>query len=165
MKKRLLTTTLVFYSICMMWAQEASFTAIVNMDSVLIGNYIEVTFKADNIANAKIEVPDFVGFHLINGPNIASSMQVINGDVTQSVSNTYWLEPKEVGQYFISPAQVRSGEELLETQPIEINVYHNPDGIVQKAPRKETDSSWFSWPDQNATPKLPKKKKRKTYRM
>ncbi len=167
MKKGLLTMTLVLCSAFILLGQDAVFSAKVNMDSVLIGNYIEVTFKVENVSNAKIEAPNFRGFKVVGGPNYSSSMQVINGDMTQSVSNTYWLEPTEVGQYFIEPASVSNGEELLETPPIEINVYHNPDNIVQNAPQQQQDDFWFSWPDRKATPKKKKKvkKKRKTYRL
>ncbi|MFT4667853.1 MAG: hypothetical protein ACI8YQ_004656 [Polaribacter sp.] len=167
MKKGLITTTLILCSVFILFGQGAVFTAKVNMDSVLIGNYIEVTFKVENVANAKIEAPAFIGFKVVSGPSYSSSTQVINGDMTQSVSNSYWLEPMEVGQYFISPASVRDGEELLETVPVEINVYHNPDGVVQSAPQKQQDDFWFSWPDRKVepTPKKKAKKKRKTYRM
>ncbi|MFK7806799.1 MAG: BatD family protein [Saprospiraceae bacterium] len=168
MKKELLTIALVICSIFMLSGQEAKFTAKVNMDSVLLGNAIEVTFKVENLSNAKIEAPAFEGFNVVSGPSYSTSMQVINGDMTQSASNTYWLEPKDVGQFYIMPAQVESGNTLLETQPIEINVYHNPDGIVQ-TPKKEkiADDFWFQWPDRSAKPEPKKKtkKKRKTYRL
>jgi len=168
MKKRTFIFVLVCCSVFTLLGQEAKFTAKVNMDSVLLGNYIEITFKVENVASAKIEVPNFDGFKVVSGPSYSSSMQVINGDMTQSISNTYWLEPTEVGQYFIEPAQVKNGEEVLETAPIEINIYHNPDGIVQEVPQQQSQSDfWFSWPERRADPKPKKKvkKKRKTYRL
>jgi BatD DUF11 like domain len=168
-QKKLLSITLAFCSVYILLGQKPIFTATVNLDSVLLGNYIEVTFQVENVANAKIETPNFEGFNLVGGPNFSSSMQVINGDVTQKVSQSYWLEPQDVGQYFIPPAQVKNGEEWLQTEAIEINVYHNPDGIVQEAPKrkKEREDFGFQWPERQA-PKLPQdkpKKRRKTYRM
>jgi len=147
MKKRLSIIALIFCSSFILFGQKATLTAKVSMDSVLLGNHIEVTFQVENVSNAKIQTPDFQDFHVVGGPSYSSSMQVINGDMTQSVSNTYLLEPKDVGQFYIGPAQVDSGEELLETAPIEINVYHNPDGVVQTPPQKKRDDFWFQWPD------------------
>jgi BatD DUF11 like domain len=169
MKKSILSITLVCCSVYILLGQQPIFTATVNLDSVLLGNYIEVTFQVENVANAKIEAPNFDGFNVVSGPNFSSSMQVINGDVTQKVSQSYWLEPKDVGQYFIPPAQVKNGEEWLQTEAIEINVFHNPDGIVQEAPKRnrEREDFWFQWPERQAPapPQEKPKKKRKTYRI
>ena len=165
MKKALLTTTLTLCSVFILLGQSPAFTAEVSIDSVLMGNYIEVTFKVENVANARIVPPDFSDFKVVGGPNVSSSMQVINGDVTQSVANTFWLEPKDVGQFYIGSAQVEHEGALLETAPIEINVYHNPDGVVQTPKQKKSDDFWMEWPDRNMEPKPKVKKKRKTYRL
>ena len=158
MKKRLLIFGFVLCSVFILLGQEPIFRAKVNLDSVLLGNHLEVSFIVENVANARVEAPSFEGFSIVGGPNYASSMSMINGDVTQSVIHTYWLEPKDVGQYYIGSAQVNAGDTVLETSPIEINVYHNPDGVVQKPQKDRAGESFFQWSD--PTP-LPKKKPKK----
>ena len=144
--------------------QAPAFTVKVDLDSVLLGNYVEVTFTVEQVPNARIEAPSFEGFRVVSGPNYASSMQMINGEVTQSVSTSYWLEPKDVGQYFVGVAQVDTGDEMLETTPVEINVFHNPDGVEQRPLKERSSDGWFDW-----SPPQPKKakpkKKRKVYRI
>ena len=153
---------MVFCSFFISWGQEAAFTATVSLDSVLLGNFIEVTFTAKNIPNAKIEPPAFEGFDLVSGPNYSSYTQIINGQTTQTLSYSYILKPKDIGQYFIAPAYTQKGEETFSTAPIEINVYPNPDNIVQKPPKKK-NTKWlnFGWSEEFPSIKKPKKKKKK----
>ena len=166
MKKKMLSISIFLCSVFILLAQEPIVTAKVNLDSVLLGNKISVRFVIENVPNAELEAPDFVGFNLAGGPNYASSMSMINGDVTQSVTYTYWLEPKDVGQIWIPSAQVKIGDKIIESEPIEINVYHNPDGIIQKPSRERRMDSWFSWPEREVIPKKKDgKKKRKVYRI
>lgn len=74
---------------------------------------------------------------------MSSSFSMINGEVTQSASYTYYLEPKDIGNYYIQPASIAVGEALLETDPLEILVVPNPEGIKQAQPREESMSNFF----------------------
>lgn len=113
-------------------AQEgARFTVEVSTDSILFGNYFKVTFSLENAKGGEFSAPDFSEFHVVSGPNQASSMSIVNGEVTQSISYAYYLEPKDIGNFYIEPASVAVGNEIMETQPIEIMVVPNPEGIKQ----------------------------------
>ena len=111
--------------------EETRFTVEVSTDSILFGNYFKVTFTLENAKDAEFSGPDFSEFQVISGPNMASSMSIINGTVTQSVSYSYYLEPKEVGNFYILPASVDLNGRMLETQPLEVMVVPNPEGIKQ----------------------------------
>lgn len=118
-------------------AQEgARFTVEVSTDSILFGNYFKVTFTLENAQGGDFSAPDFSEFYVVSGPNQASSMSIVNGEVTQSVSYAYYLEPKEIGNYYILPASIDIGDQMLETQPIEVLVVPNPEGIKQRPERK-----------------------------
>ena len=108
-------------------------------DSVLLGNYIEVTFKLENAKGNQFEAPAFVGFDIVGGPNQSSSISIVNGATTQSVAYSYYLQPKEVGSYFIEPAFIEADGKTLGTEPIEILVADNPDGIIQSPKKKSRD--------------------------
>jgi len=164
------------------YAQEAKFTVTVSNDSVLLGNYIEVTFSLENAVMEEFQAPVFEGFRIISGPNQSSSFSMMNGKVTQSASYSYYLEPKDIGNYYIAPAFVITEESTLETAPIEILVAPNPDGIIQN-PQSKQDvfggdffgrNDFFSRDflnreglEETSPPKPIKKpkKKRKTYKL
>ncbi len=149
----------------------------VSRDSILLGNSFEVTFTLKNGHGSKLPNMTFKDFDVIMGPSSMTSTSVINGAVSSSSSISYVLRPSEVGQYFIDPITVEVDNQYLETIPMEINVYPNPEGIIQEA-QKKRDASFdffFSNPfDELKEFEMPipipgkakkKKKKRKTTRL
>ena len=170
-----------------MQAQESSpkFTVNISMDSVLLGNYFEVKYMLENGSADNFVAPNFENFNVIGGPNTSTSMSFMNGAMSQSISYTYYLEPRDVGSFFIQPASVETSGEFLETVPMEILVVPNPDGITQTPKQRNNPrNSFFQdfWdmqqPDfeqifpeemmpKNMPPReeKPKKKKRKTVKI
>jgi hypothetical protein len=129
-----------------------------------------VRFSVQNAKATDFCAPDFEGIVVVSGPNMSSSFSMINGEVTQSASYSYYLEPVDIGNYYIAPASVQIEEGILETQPLEVIVLANPDGIIQQ-PKEQggvrTDI-FRNFPPQRDNTPLPtekKKKKRKTYKM
>lgn len=123
---------LLFTFLCLVTAlaQERGFHTRVSTDTLLMGNYLEVTFTLEN-TTGKIEPPSFESFDLVNGPAQSSSVSIINGSMTQHHSYTYILQAKGEGIFLIEPAFAFVGEEMLKTEPIHIVVLPNPDGIIQ----------------------------------
>ncbi len=111
-------------------AQQQEFKVELSSDSVLLGNYVEVSFIALNI-DGDFQVPEFQGMKLVGGPNQSSSMSSINGDVKKQTNYSYFLEPIEVGEYFIPPASLKAETQVWETEPIKLYVLDNPEGIIQ----------------------------------
>ncbi len=123
------------------------FTVQVSTDSILMGNYFEVKFTLENANGQNFEAPDFNDhFKVVSGPNFSTSMSMVNGDMTQSMTITYYLEPRDIGSFYILPASVVASGETLETAPLEVLVVPNPDGIKQNQPRR-MDSFQFNWGD------------------
>jgi len=116
---------------------EPHFSIEVSNTEVLLGNYIEVTFILKNAKGQKFEAPNFKNFDIVGGPNQSSSFSMMNGKTTQSISYTYYLQPKEIGNFYLEPAFIEADGLTMETQPIEILVLENPDGIIQK-PKQQT---------------------------
>lgn len=130
------------------------FTVKVSMDSILFGNYFQVVFSLENAKGEDFQAPAFEEFQVVSGPNFSSSFSMINGDVTQSVSYTFYLEPKEIGNYYIEPASIKVEEKILETDPIEILVVPNPEGIKQTPPtQNRMNDLWQGFGD-NQMPSL-----------
>jgi hypothetical protein len=155
MKKSIFLFFTLFLSYQMGFAQEnAQFSVKVSMDSILYGNYFQVVFTLKNAKGEGFQAPAFEDFHVKSGPNMSSSFSMINGEVTQSAAYTYYLEPKDVGNYYIQPASIAVGEMLLETDPLEILVVPNPEGLKQAPPREEGMSNFFRGFGEDRMPNL-----------
>jgi len=178
MKSIFLTLFSLFISFTLLAQEGATFKVEVSTDSVLLGNYVEVTFTLENASMEDFQVPTFEGFRIVSGPNQSSSFSMMNGKVSQKASYSYYLEPKDIGNYYIPPATVSTGEQVLETMPVEILVAPNPDGIIQnQQPKRESFGSdffgrndffsrdFFGTPPAQQAPKKKAKKKRKTYKL
>ena len=163
MKKLLYTIAFSFVISLAFAQQEASFRIEVSSDSVLLGNYFEVKFILENASGSQFEPPSFDGFSLVGGPNQSSSFSMVNGKVSQSMAYSFYLEPNDIGNYFIEAAYVKVGNEILETTPRMILVVANPDEIYQPPQAKYKDKP-DPFYEVTPTPKK-SKKKRKVYKL
>ena len=162
--KKLLYTIVFSFVISLTFAQqESSFRVEVSSDSILLGNYFEVKFILENDSGSQFEPPTFEGFNVVGGPNQSSSFSMVNGKVSQSMSYSYYLEPKDIGNYYIEPANVKVGNEVLETEPKLILVLANPDEIYQ-SPRSTEREEISPYYEPSPQPKK-SKKKRKVYKL
>ncbi len=150
-----------------------SFVIETSSDSVLVGNYIIISFTAENL-DGQFEAPDFDGMQVLSGPNVSNSIQIINGDKSTKATYTYHVQPPDVGIYTISPAYIVDEESTLETIPLVINVYPNPENII--TPPKSSANEFFFNFDQFSpfgnrddihkvpTPPIPPKKPKRKYK-
>ncbi len=162
--------------------ENQSFEVIVSTDSLLMDNMLKVTFKLENANGDDFQAPDFMGFRVVSGPNTSHMTSIVNGHVSRTISYSYYLEPLEVGNFYIAPAAIKIDDAYLETMPKEIMVVPNPDGIKQPIEENRRSNLGFfdDWPsfDQRMVPSPPpptpntptppnkkKKKKKKTVRI
>ncbi|MCB0665234.1 MAG: BatD family protein [Saprospiraceae bacterium] len=140
-----------------------SFEVKVSVDSILLGNYLEIQFTAQNITG-EFEAPQLEDFEIVGGPNQSTSMSMINGETSQSASYSYFIKPKTTGVLHIEPAYFHSSDDQsYETPPIDIYCLPNPEGIVQNSRiEKQKEQLHFGgFPFFDRTPAKPKKKKLK----
>ena len=123
--------------------KEATLTVKISSDSILLGNYFEVKFMVENASVDNFEAPTFEGFTVVSGPNQSSSMMISNGVVKQSIAYSYYIEPQDVGYYFIEPAYVETDKGPLASIPVEVLVVANPDGITQQ-PQGNSRNNFFN---------------------
>ena len=116
-----------------------SISASVSSDSILIGNTIKLTIKIEN-SESQLETPAFENISIVGGPNYSNSVQIINRHRTSTQSISYYLKPEIEGQLFIPPVSITDNNQILETSAIELNVYPNPDGIINNI---EPEGSFF----------------------
>lgn len=111
--------------------QNATFTVAVSTDSVLLGNRLMVSFSLQNAQGEDFAFPPFEGLVKVSGPNVSSQTNIVNGRISQRVTYTFYLDAHEVGDYYIEPASVKVGDTYLESDPVLVRVFPNPDGIIQ----------------------------------
>lgn len=122
-------------------AYNQSFKASISSDSILLGNYIELSFSAKDI-DGTFESPDLSQLIIRSGPNTSQSVQIMNGNSSSSRTWTYMIEPTETGEIVIPPSYLVTTDETYETQPIILNVYPNPEGIITP-PKTQSGFSFF----------------------
>ena len=131
-KKSLLFTTLLFLGGMAIGQSNPSFSVRISSDSILLGNAFQVSFTLENAEGVNFQAPDWsLYFDVVSGPNQSTSMSFMNGQMSRSVTYTYYLKPRDLGNFYIEPASIETPESILETDPLEVLVVPNPDGIQQ----------------------------------
>jgi hypothetical protein len=122
---RLAALFLFFLGVSSALAEEASFEASVDKNPVGFGDQVTLSLVLKNAGaggGKGLQLPDLSKFHIMSGPNQASSMQFINGVVSSSVTYSYILQPKEMGKFTIGPASIDAGGKTYKTAPIVLEV-------------------------------------------
>lgn len=107
----------------LLWAQ--SFVASVSASKVGENDRFEVTFTfegKDINAVKNFLPPSFRDFRVLSGPNQSTSMQIINGVSSSSLSLSYILLPHATGAYTIESASIQYNGQTYKTDPIKITV-------------------------------------------
>ncbi len=141
-------------------AQEAEFRVELSHDTLLLGNYVELRFTVENV-QGKFSPPDLSGFKLLTGPNQSSSYSIINGQVKQSSSYTYFIEPQAEGSYVIGPATLKTPNKEMQTPEVTLIVQPNPDQLIQNPAGR------LKYQDQDlkTRPSPTQQNRKKTYRL
>ena len=106
-------------------AQETSFRAQVDRASVGMGEQFTLTLVLTNPGRAggqNLQLPNLGKFFILSGPNQSSSVQIINGAMSSTVTYSYALQPREVGRQTIGAATIEVGGTVLRTEPVDIDV-------------------------------------------
>ena len=108
-------------------------------DTVAIGKPFKVTFTLEN-AKGEIDVPEFFGLKVVGGPNQSTSVSIVNGDMTQTMSISYSLLAEEEGQWVIERATVEIEGTYIETVPT--TIVSNMTGPLNP-PKMDKEDDWF----------------------
>ena len=134
----------------------------VSSDTIGLNNTLEVAITVENAKVKRFNPPNFQGFR-VEGPSTSTSMSIVNGDMTQSATYTFYLKPTEKGTMTIGSASVDTEGGVLKTDEHEIIVVENFDPEIK--PQKRRQSIWDDNPFfQRQTipePRVQEKKKKK----
>ncbi|MBK8502022.1 MAG: BatD family protein [Saprospiraceae bacterium] len=161
--KSLITAMIVGMIPLVLLAQDGevqSFEVKISTDTILLGNFMEVRFVAQNLEGT-FEPPKFTDFDVVGGPNQSTSMSIVNGHTSQTASFSYFIKPRNTGLLHIEPAYYLNGSESNhETQPHEVTSLPNPNGVVQESRIEEGNQqlNFDAFPFFKEAPAAPKRK-------
>jgi len=103
-----------------------SFHASVNTTTVALNDKFEVSFTFEGHETNSIKnfsAPDLnKDFLALSGPSQSTSMQIINGAVSGSISYSYYIQPRNLGEYTIGYAKILYKDQEFRSEPIKIKV-------------------------------------------
>jgi hypothetical protein len=116
-------------------AQTGTFTISADRTTVGTGDRFEVSFtvSGSDVNSVKgFRAPNFSPFVVLSGPNQSTNMQFINGQMSGSVTYTYYLYARQTGKFSIAAASVEYKGTTLQTQPLQIEVVQGKPQTQQK---------------------------------
>lgn len=112
----------------------------VSYDTLYIGNLLAIQFHMKDW-EGEIKYADFGDFALAGGPQISSSVRVVQGERTSEKSLMYYLKsPDTPGTYTIPSQRLEGKEEEVYSDEITIVVVENPENIQQNPVIKKNDN-------------------------
>ncbi len=90
--------------------------------SVPLNSNFQLSYTVENGNATSIKPPTLNDFQLLGGPNTSTSMQWVNGNVTQSVTYSYILRPKKEGNFKISKGSVVVSGTNMESNELTVQV-------------------------------------------
>lgn len=87
-----------------------------------INQGLQLSFTLENANGNNLKLPAMPDFQLISGPNTSTSMQWVNGNVSQSVTYTYVYKPKKEGTFKIGKASVQVSGTTMESNELTVEV-------------------------------------------
>lgn len=102
-----------------------TFTATVDNNTVPENDrfQLEFTFEGKNLNALKnFNPPNLKDFRILSGPNQSTSMQIINGVSSSSLTLSYLLMPNTTGSFTIGSASIQYDGQTYTTLPIKISV-------------------------------------------
>jgi len=130
---------LLFVLLCFAQSGRAQgLTAQVSSKKVQVGVPFEyavvITVNANNFTP-----PSFKDFDIISGPNQSSSIQYVNGNMSQQMTVSYGLVAKKEGKFTIGPASVMANGQKIESASISVEAVKS--GAGQNAAEDESNHS------------------------
>jgi hypothetical protein len=115
-----------------------NFSAEVDRNVISIGERFTytITLQGEGMG-ADIIPPDFEGFNVVMGPSSSSSIQMINGRVSQSQTVSYVLRALKPGTVTIGAAKVKVKRAFYNTEPITIEVQSGGGAPPQVTPNRQ----------------------------
>jgi hypothetical protein len=118
---RTIVTMLLLIAGCQLATAQARFSASAPK-SVPQNSNFQLSLILENGNGTAIKPPAFTDFQVLGGPNTSTSMQFVNGTVSQSVTYSYILRPKNQGTFKIGKAAIQVSGVWMESNEVTVQV-------------------------------------------
>ncbi|HKR05004.1 MAG TPA: BatD family protein [Bacteroidia bacterium] len=116
-----------------------SLSASIDRNPVAVGDQFQVTFTL-NATGSSFHGPVFSDFNVLANPSQSTSMNIINGSISQSLSISYYLQAKSEGTFKIGSASIICNGKKLESPPFTITVV-KASSRPQQQPQQKQEST------------------------
>lgn len=86
-----------------------------------VGDNFRISWEL-NTSGSDFVAPEITDFQVLGGPNQSTSMQFINGSMSQSVSFSYIVRGTREGTFEIGPARIKAGAQVIQSNALTIKV-------------------------------------------
>ena len=100
---------------------QVNLTVALSADTIGMLDAIQISYTLEG-ARERIEIQNFDGIQIMQGPNISSSMSYVNGTISEKYVESYIIQPLEAGEFYLPSASVVINGEPLETEPMKLVV-------------------------------------------
>jgi hypothetical protein len=102
-------------------AQTPFLAGTANKSTVGLNEQFQISFSL-NTNGRSFQGPDLKDFVVLSGPNQSTNMQFVNGNISQSITFSYYLQPKAIGNFKIGPASIEVEGKRIASNVIQIAV-------------------------------------------
>lgn len=115
---------ILFFVLFIVNISAQKFETTADRTTVGVGERFQVYFTFEGQSNdiSGFKPPSFEGLRVLSGPNQSTSMKIINGQVSSSVTFSFILTPSKEGEFTISEAEVNYKGTKYRSNPLKINV-------------------------------------------
>jgi|GEM_PF-17881 len=117
-------------------------TAQVSKNKVVTGEVFQISFTV-NGSMSGFKPPSFSDFDVYSGPNQSTSMQIANGNMSQTVSYSYMIAARKEGKFTIGAASCIINGAKSESNPITIEVAKGNPQQQQQQQRQQQQQNPF----------------------
>lgn len=115
--KKAMALMLFVFSFAFLQAQKIQVQ--VSSSKVQVGVPFQIAFTV-NSTPSTYTPPNFKDFDIYSGPNQSSSMQYVNGNMSQSFSISFLIAAKHEGKLTIGPMQMVVNGQTIQSEPLKI---------------------------------------------
>lgn len=111
-----------FLMICSLVAQTPRFYIQTDRTTVSEGEAFTLEAVLENIDANNIQLGDLRGFTVMQGPSTSTSVSIINGKRSSTISWQYIIMAPHKGRFKISPATAKVGSKVIKSNELQIEV-------------------------------------------
>lgn len=105
---------------CTAFAQAPKLTATAPSE-VGVGENFRLSWEL-NASGSDFVAPEITDFQVLGGPNQSTSMQFINGSMSQSLTFSYIVRGMKEGTFEIGPARIKANGQIIQSNALTIKV-------------------------------------------